>query len=567
MIVYSKRWCGLPLLFRIKGTAWPQGIFPALVSVAVGVVISEVPMIDDVVRDRSKFMDHPYPFQLYAFIIGFLIVFRTNFAYQRYWEGRGTIAQMATKWLDGACMSVCFDAPGDVNFPFLEGVGDGTTKKGLKRTPNGAPSHETFVHEILHLFSLMHALALQHLRGDGNIDNLQGFSMSPTDIYTDVSYSTPLTHLPETPQHSNRLSKISKTYDMGRNDYNEVYRAQHLNIIGHIRPEERRALEMDGRGLPIPTEARVTMVESWIMRRLLARQKHEKADMEKTAPPILSRLYQVISDGCIGFGQASKIADTPFPFPYQNLIQIFLWIYVLTVPLVMNAWLKEPVLRVILTFIAVWCYFALNQVGNNLEDPYIPYDPNEIALTHCQHSFNARLLSYMPVPEPVPMPEIAPPKEENTAQAVPVKTAAAPSTQQNDSNVTVTVSPDANVTVTVPTQKDSQSPRPAPSGHFKNEPQQETKLVQNPQVRTEQQQPANPNPAHGLSLASQANDGNAEQLGPMVQRSLQELAAMHARYLHTIAVLEGAISQHPQHQPGQLPLGSVADVAARMGSL
>lgn len=31
-------------------------------------------------------MQHPYPFQLYAFIIGFIIVFRTNFAYQRYWE-------------------------------------------------------------------------------------------------------------------------------------------------------------------------------------------------------------------------------------------------------------------------------------------------------------------------------------------------------------------------------------------------------------------------------------------------------------------------------------------------
>lgn len=28
---------------------------------------------------------------------------------------------------------------------------------------------------------------------------------------------------------------------------------------------------------------------------------------------------QVISDGFIGFGQASKISDTPFPFPYQSL--------------------------------------------------------------------------------------------------------------------------------------------------------------------------------------------------------------------------------------------------------
>merc|ERR1719359_1135939 len=121
------------------------------------------------------------------------------------------------------------------------------------------------------------------------------------------------------------------------------------------------------------------MVEGWIMRRLIARQKFENCPMGVTSPPILSRLYQVISDGTLGFSQASKITDTPFPFPYQNIIQLFLWVYCLTVPFVMNAWLRNWYLRGVLTFLATWSYFAMDQVGRNLEDPYIPYDPNELA--------------------------------------------------------------------------------------------------------------------------------------------------------------------------------------------
>jgi len=212
--------------------------------------------------------------------------------------------------------------------------------------------------------------------------------------------------LPEAPQWSHVVKPGHHTMSIfvgsRRKNYEDVYKSMQLEVIGEFDLEERQLLQKDSIGKEVPTEARVTMVESWIMRRLLARQKHEKSDMSETSAPILSRLYQVISDGCIGFGQASKLVDTPFPFPYQNIIQVFLWIYVCIVPFVMNAWLKNMALRATLTFLAVWCYFALHQVGNNLEDPYIPYDPNELALTYIQHGYNAKLLSYLAVPRKKP---------------------------------------------------------------------------------------------------------------------------------------------------------------------
>merc|ERR1719440_330520 len=52
------------------------------------------------------------------------MVFRTNFAYQRYWEAIGMAQAMAAKWLDGACMAIVFDAGGANSTPLLEGFSE-----------------------------------------------------------------------------------------------------------------------------------------------------------------------------------------------------------------------------------------------------------------------------------------------------------------------------------------------------------------------------------------------------------------------------------------------------------
>merc|ERR1712187_197057 len=122
-------------------------------------------------------------------------------------------------------------------------------------------------------------------------------------------------------------------------------------------------------------------------------------DTKATSPPILSRFYQVVSDGHLGFSQAAKVADTPFPFPYHNLIRIFLWMYAFYVPFVINAKVLESGFRFVINFLAVWSYFALCQVGDNLEDPFLPYDPNELPLQDIQYSFNVRLSSLSFVPK------------------------------------------------------------------------------------------------------------------------------------------------------------------------
>jgi len=422
MIRYRKTCCGFFLLFRVAGTAWPYGVLPGLLATGISIGFSYWEKLDEEIRDRSSpngFISHPYAFQLFAYLLGFLMVFRTNFAYQRYWEAMGMVQAMAAKWLDGACMAIVFDAGGKNDTPLLEGMTEVISEQPHPKSGSkGGPPHSLFAADMVHICSLLHALALQHFRGDGDLGNLvackdtQGRDMRG-------SLATGLTEggSPSSLSRSNSSGQLKTKIGLGAYDDTSLklkYQGQRLAVLGGLSPKERKTLELDDKGHPIDTEARVAMVEGWFMRRLIARQKFEQGESAITSPPILSRLYQVISDGCLWFSHASKIAITPFPFPYHNLISIFLWTYTFMVPVLVNGIIMEDVARAIISFNAVFAYHSLAAVGDNLEDPFFPYDPNELPLTELQDTVNQRLLAFGIVPER--MVEQAPSMSRSVAQ-------------------------------------------------------------------------------------------------------------------------------------------------------
>jgi hypothetical protein len=359
--------------------------------------------VDREVRNREEFISHPYAFQLIAYLLGVLIVFRTNFAYNRYWEAVGMVQAMGAKWADGTCMAVAFDASGRSDTPLLFGAREEPScvphpKHGHK----GGPNHRGFCIEIMHLCSLMHALALQHLRDDPDLDNLVPANTLNTahgDIAIPDFFRKGMSALlSKAEKSSSPTAKIGlTTYSQGH--LKQVHHKLPLGVLGGLSRLERDVLESDGKGRALPTEVRVAMVEGWYMRRLINRQKFEEGETSVTSPPILSRLYQVISDGTLWFAHASKIAITPFPFPYHNLIAIFLWIFTFMVPILVNGIIMDTGLRAVICFFSVFCYHSLAAVGDNLEDPYLPYDPNELPLRDIQESMNMRLLAYGIVPE------------------------------------------------------------------------------------------------------------------------------------------------------------------------
>lgn len=409
MITYSKGCGGIWLLFHFAGCAWPAGIIPGIISATIGLIVSQLEDFDDTVRDKKEFVDHPYPFQFFAFIVGFVMVFRTNFAYQRYWEALDAVQRMGAKWFDGACMAIAFDAPGetDGSMPYLS-CREATVHRGENLS---GVSHDAFYNEMSHLFSLMHALALQHLRCDCDLRNIEGsqhdLERSQSQFKLSDIGDLPPSRVPSQAsvviganiRRGPSLKDLTPKSAYSDNVLEGQLQLRKLRILGSLAPEELKLLESDSNGVEISSLARISMVRSWITRRLIARQKYEpRGDMAKTSPPIVSRLYQVISDGQLGFAQAAKVVDCPFPFPYHNIIRILLWLYCFLVPFLINSKVMHPVGRFTVNFLAVWAYFSLCEVGDNLEDPFVPYDPNELPLQVTQHTFNARLLSLGMVP-------------------------------------------------------------------------------------------------------------------------------------------------------------------------
>jgi len=95
MIPYSKSFIGLKLIFRINGSPLYRAAIPALISVVVYTLLGKY-----VEGDDNKYVAHPYGVGVLVSSVSFLIVFRANYGYQRYWKACGDVHRFMSKWLD-----------------------------------------------------------------------------------------------------------------------------------------------------------------------------------------------------------------------------------------------------------------------------------------------------------------------------------------------------------------------------------------------------------------------------------------------------------------------------------
>jgi len=336
--------------------------------------------------------------------VSFALVFRTNLSIARYWEARTFVETMRNR-LAEACMQIIH---------FDEGA--------------AMPNAEYSEHEILwrarviHLFSLMHALACQHLRDDLTLSNLRsvgemvvaGTASPPQhtgrirrcissfgDLVIDGRAEAappdsvrvnPSVLLPAPPPHQEKslgvlpLSQVF--FPRGAKATAEFNRTVPLAVIGGVSDEERAALEA--------THARVRLVQSWILRAMAERMREDGMLIGSTRfppTPIISRTYQMISEGTLAFAQARKIVETPAPWPHVHLLELALLCFAFVMPLCMVAWMAELWSAVLLDAIVVFSFTTMNEVAIELEDPFLN-QPHAIALATLQAHFNEELCCY-----------------------------------------------------------------------------------------------------------------------------------------------------------------------------
>jgi len=188
-----------------------------------------------------------------------------------------------------------------------------------------------------------------------------------------------------------------------------------LPVLGGVSSEEALDLEF--------SEDRVSTLFALVLRHLNERRL---AGGLWADAPVLSRVFQVLSDGNLGFRQARKIEDVPFPWPYAQMVAFLLLTFSVTFPLMVAsqmAQLPEHSLAVglerpaqslfergivewtppLLTFLTIMGYSGLYSTASVLEDPFV-HPPNDLPSVAMQRAFNAQLLTSWDALRPAPPP-------------------------------------------------------------------------------------------------------------------------------------------------------------------
>jgi hypothetical protein len=104
-------------------------------------------------------------------------VYRTNLAYQRYWDGCTSLQKLTSKLTDTAVLGVTLD------YKNVHAAMEELKKTGTKDKERAAEEtkqkHSHFVQKFIHTISLLHAVALATLRTDYCLENLEVRDPSP----------------------------------------------------------------------------------------------------------------------------------------------------------------------------------------------------------------------------------------------------------------------------------------------------------------------------------------------------------------------------------------------------
>ena len=108
MIVYDSSSFGFRNLLRVHGSPVYKAVFPTLFSTSFVLLYDYI--TDD---DGEKVLQHPFAIGAFVGFFSFLLTFRLNFAYSRYWEGATAVHQMISKWTDFAMLLAAFHYQAD----------------------------------------------------------------------------------------------------------------------------------------------------------------------------------------------------------------------------------------------------------------------------------------------------------------------------------------------------------------------------------------------------------------------------------------------------------------------
>eukprot|EP00397_Hematodinium_sp_SG-2012_P012120 GEMP01012281.1.p1 GENE.GEMP01012281.1~~GEMP01012281.1.p1 ORF type:complete len:709 (+),score=139.28 GEMP01012281.1:227-2353(+) len=352
--------------------------------------------------DYSEYtLRNAYAPQAFGVLSAFAVCFRTNIAWSRYWEACAQTTQMFVKWVDayaqivGFCNTTIAHLPrGDTAsrnviihwkcvlvhwFSLLAGFATERLMNGdisaVEDRDNKAPWRERVIRRE-HLHALIHNASSVRNLPNFHVYGLYG-SNSSYERHTSSAQSESSNDELSPRTRSDGLLKFNEPLRLEWKDRPSIKAATGdsetpaIPILIELSDDERKRLVLCG--------DRVLRVYGWVIEGASYLQRYLD-----TPPPIFSRVYQELGSGNLGFHQALKLADVPFPFIFTQLLAWMLFLACLLVPIfaaLLSFQSNQQVdyITMVLSVLVCIPLVGLNEMAKELENPF-GMDANDVPL-------------------------------------------------------------------------------------------------------------------------------------------------------------------------------------------
>eukprot|EP00929_Paragymnodinium_shiwhaense_P013289 TRINITY_DN121154_c0_g1_i1.p1 TRINITY_DN121154_c0_g1~~TRINITY_DN121154_c0_g1_i1.p1 ORF type:complete len:538 (-),score=47.60 TRINITY_DN121154_c0_g1_i1:192-1805(-) len=305
MIEYDPGTWGVGFILSLHGSVFPRALAWALPAAVVAAAYAEM-------FRRQWGLPEDYPdiggtsFTIvwggFTFIVGFLLVFRTQIAFARFWEGAKILWDVKAVWLNAVSNLISF-----------------TTQEPMRKHDADA-----FQHLLVRLMSLMMG------------SSLEAIATLDKDYWTSLGVDG--------------IDEEHMEYLAGAHD-------------------------------------KVEVIMNWVQRLIV--QNYYDGVLAIPAP-ILSRVFQELSNGMREFQGARRIQEYPFPFPYAQACTVFLILNWALLPLIASLFIPNALAAAVLTFCSTFALWSINYIAAQLEMPFGD-DLNDLPVADMQKEFNKSL--------------------------------------------------------------------------------------------------------------------------------------------------------------------------------
>eukprot|EP00928_Gymnodinium_smaydae_P001053 TRINITY_DN10391_c0_g1_i1.p1 TRINITY_DN10391_c0_g1~~TRINITY_DN10391_c0_g1_i1.p1 ORF type:complete len:645 (+),score=142.51 TRINITY_DN10391_c0_g1_i1:484-2418(+) len=371
MIVYDNRDTRFLLLRQGGSLLFSRYVLlPATISTLICFVLLAEPSVGAYCGMSSTMA------QIYATIISFAIVFRTQMALGRFFSGVEHIQEMYSKWRD-ACITIQVFIDTSIVKHAHNARNAGRAR--AREIANVVEELRLSKARLLHWISLLCACTVLNIQHGRDEDwSLAGeLRVSETRMMPDnrlIGVGSEGSAAAESRRNSKGERSRAADEFLPEAPHLDMERARwrrHVQVLGEVTTEERDQL-MDA-------QEAVHLVMSWI---LIEVSDLSMAEILLSEPPLVTRVYQEFSNGMLAYFKAMQIQAVPFPFPFAQVINYTLYGFFFFCPFIVIQIVESRSLGIaggvadqiwpalLLNFMACTGYAALNEISIELEDPF-----------------------------------------------------------------------------------------------------------------------------------------------------------------------------------------------------